>query len=36
MKERERERERERDLWFGGDGVCGCSIGEPLEQETLS
>jgi hypothetical protein len=30
-KELERERERE----VGGDGVCGCSFGEPLKQETF-
>ena len=29
--ERERERERER----GGDGVCGCSFGEPLKHVTF-
>ena len=28
----ERERERER---VGGDGVCGCSFGEPLKHETF-
>ena len=27
------ERERERDV--GGDGVCGCSFGEPLKQESF-
>ena len=31
MKKGIRERERE----FGGDGVCGCSFGEPLKQETF-
>ena len=31
MKKRIRERERE----AGGDGVCGCSFGEPLKQETF-
>jgi hypothetical protein len=31
--EREREREREREV--GGDGVCGCSFGEPLKQESF-
>jgi hypothetical protein len=31
MKKGFRERERE----VGGDGVCGCSFGEPLKQETL-
>jgi hypothetical protein len=30
-KELEKERERE----VGGDGVCGCSFGEPLKQETF-
>ena len=33
---RERKREREREGEIGGDGVCGCSFGEPLDQETLS
>ena len=28
-----REREREREV--GGDGVYGCSFGEPLKQETF-
>jgi pyruvate-formate lyase-activating enzyme len=31
--EREREREREREV--GGDGICGCSFGEPLAHETF-
>jgi hypothetical protein len=31
MRERERERERE----VGGDGICGCSFGEPLAHETF-
>ena len=30
MKKRIREGERERE--DGGDGVCGCSFGEPLKQ----
>jgi pyruvate-formate lyase-activating enzyme len=30
-KELEKERERE----VGGDGVCGCSFGEPLKQQTF-
>ena len=29
----EREREREREV--GGDGICGCSFGEPLAHETF-
>jgi hypothetical protein len=31
MKKGIREGERE----VGGDGVCGCSFGEPLKQETF-
>ena len=31
MKKGIREGERE----IGGDGVCGCSFGEPLKQETF-
>ena len=31
MKKWIREGEKE----VGGDGVCGCSIGEPLKQETF-
>jgi hypothetical protein len=32
-REWRKELERERDV--GGDGVCGCSFGEPLKQETF-
>ena len=32
-KNRERRKERERGV--GDDGVCGCSFGEPLKQETF-
>jgi pyruvate-formate lyase-activating enzyme len=34
-KEWEREREREREREVGGDGICGCSFGEPLAHETF-
>jgi hypothetical protein len=32
-KNRERRKELEREWEVGGDGVCGCSFGEPLKQE---
>ena len=32
LKNRERRKEREREREVGGDGVCGCSFGEPLKQ----
>jgi hypothetical protein len=35
MKKGMREREREREREVGGDGVCGCSFGEPLKHETF-
>ena len=34
-KNRERRNEREREREVGGDGVCGCSFGEPLKQESF-
>ena len=34
-KNRERRKELERERGVGGDGVCGCSLGEPLQQETF-
>jgi hypothetical protein len=34
-KNRERRNELEREREVGGDGVCGCSFGEPLKQETF-
>ena len=33
--ENEEMREREREREVGGDGVCGCSFGEPLKQESF-
>ena len=34
-KNRERRKELEREREVGGDGVCGCSFGVPLKQETF-
>ena len=34
-KNRERRKELEREREDGGDGVCGCSFGEPIKQKTF-
>ena len=34
-KNRKRRKEWEREREVGGDGVCGCSFGEPLKHETF-
>ena len=34
-KNRERRKELEIERGVGGDGVCGCSFGLPLKQETF-
>jgi hypothetical protein len=35
MENREWRKELEKEREVGGDGVCGCSFGEPLKQETF-
>ena len=35
LKKNRRRKELEKEREIGGDGVCGCSFGEPLKQETL-
>ena len=34
-KNREWRKELEKEREVGGDGVCGCSFGEPLKKETF-
>jgi hypothetical protein len=35
MEEEQRTKKGIREREVGGDGVCGCSFGEPLKQETF-